>query len=441
LQFLSGSLRAAQIGFQRKKGKFRNCCDLFLLTCCWVSVIPLFYYGFMFSMFLMKLFFWALIGILFYTYLGYGVIVWMLVKLGRRKRSVIHREEERELLTVAHVIAAYNEEDVIAGKIENSLAIDYPRHLQRIIIVADGSSDKTTEIIRRYPQVELFFEPERKGKVAALNRVVSRVSESDIVVFSDANSLLNPVAFSLIMRHYTDPHIGGVSGEKRVITSGKLLGQGEGLYWRYESALKKLDSDFHSVVGAAGELFSIRRELFMKMPEDLILDDFYMSLNVCRMGWIVQYEPRAIAMESPSFSPADEMRRKIRISAGVFQSMVLMKDLLNISRYGKLAFQYVSRRVLRSAICPFVIPVILFLNIAIIVRSGEYYAIFFGQIFFYLLAFIGWLFSSSSRIVPMIFYAPYYFVFMNLSAWMGLHRYLNGTQSAIWEKAKRERLP
>jgi hypothetical protein len=154
----------------------------------------------------------------------------------------------------------------------------------------------------------------------------------------------------------------------------------------------------------------------------------------------VKYESRAVAIEGPSFSLADERKRKVRISAGAFQSMLMMKDLLNITTYGKLSFQYISRRVLRLAICPFLLPIILLLNIIIMINGGGYMGILFVQILFYTLSFIGWLIASSSQHTFKIFYIPYYFVFMNFSVWAGLFRYLYGTQSAIWEKSKRDHL-
>jgi poly-beta-1,6-N-acetyl-D-glucosamine synthase len=391
-------------------------------------------------MFSIKIFFWVLIFVVLYTYLGYAIFLWVVMKIRGQKAVIPGYQRDEDLPRVAHVIAAYNEEDFIARKIENCLALDYPGHLQRIMIVADGSSDRTAGIVGNYPQVELLFEPARKGKVAAINRAVDHATNVDVLVFSDANTLLNPSSFRFIMDHYRDPRVGGVSGEKKVISDGQVPGQGEGLYWRYESILKKLDSDFHSVVGAAGELFSIRRQLFEKVPENIILDDFYISLNICRRGLMVRYEPRAYAMETPSFSITDEKKRKLRISAGAFQSMVIMKDLLDISHYGKLSFQYISHRVLRWAVCPFALPLILMLNIAIVARGGGYMyqAILLAQLLFYTFSFIGWISAASPKGAFKIFYVPYYFVFMNVSVWGGLARYLNGAQSAMWEKARRE---
>ncbi len=391
-------------------------------------------------MLLIKILFWILIATVLYTYIGYGILLWVLMKLRKQSDAVGGFRKDEDLPKVAHIIAAYNEEDFIEKKIANALAIDYPRHLSRIIIVADGSSDRTTELVTKYGEVELLYEPTRKGKVAAMNRAVELTKDVDILIFSDANTLLNKESFRYIIDHYRDPRVGGVSGEKKVISDGQVPGQGEGLYWKYESVLKKLDSDYYSVVGAAGELFSVRRELFEKVPENIVLDDFYISLNICRRGLMVRYEPRAYAMETPSFSLKDEKKRKVRISAGAFQSMVIMKDLLDITRYGKLAFQYVSHRVLRWAVCPFALPIILLLNITIVmVQGGTLYAVLLAaQVLFYSLALLGWMFSESPGGRFKIFYVPYYFVFMNVSVWGGLVRYLNGAQSAMWEKARRE---
>lgn len=391
-------------------------------------------------MLLIKILFWILIAIVLYTYIGYGILLWVMMKFRKQSGAVAGYENDEDLPTVAHIIAAYNEEDFIGKKIANALAIDYPRHLSRIIIVADGSSDRTTELVSRYGEVELLFEPTRKGKVAAMNRAVELTKDVDILIFSDANTLLNKESFRYIIDHYRDPRVGGVSGEKKVISDGQVPGEGEGLYWKYESVLKKLDSDYYSVVGAAGELFSVRRELFEKVPENIVLDDFYISLNICRRGLMVRYEPRAYAMETPSFSLKDEKKRKVRISAGAFQSMVIMKDLLDITRYGKLAFQYVSHRVLRWAVCPFALPLVLLLNIIIVMgQEGVLYTVLLAaQVLFYTFALLGWLFSDSPKGRFKIFYVPYYFVFMNVSVWGGLLRYLNGAQSAMWEKARRE---
>lgn len=390
-------------------------------------------------MLLLKITFWILVGVVFYTYVGYGILLWLLVKLRGRSVNENQTQGEEQLPRVAHIIAAFNEEECIAGKIENSLSINYPRDKMRVVIVADGSSDDTVAIASGFPGIELLYEAARRGKVAAINRAVASTDNVDILIFSDANTLLNPEAFRLIAAHYMDPRVGGVSGEKKVVGKGQAPGQGEGLYWKYESVLKKLDSDFYSVVGAAGELFSIRRNLFEEVPEEIILDDFYISLNINRRGLVVRYEPGAYAMEAPSFSMKEERKRKVRISAGAFQSMSLTRDLMDLSSHGKLAFSYLSHRVLRWAVCPFALPIILILNILISVYSSEtYFSILLSlQVIFYSFALIGWWEAENNRPGFKIFYVPYYFVFMNISVWAGLRRYLQGSQSSAWEKARR----
>jgi cellulose synthase/poly-beta-1,6-N-acetylglucosamine synthase-like glycosyltransferase len=393
----------------------------------------------------MKVFFWFLLFGIFYSYLGYGMALWVYLKI---KNFIFKRKTPPNTTTyrphVAMVVAAYNEQDFIRKKIENTIGLDYPADKLSVYFVTDGSTDETMDIVQQFPAVKLLHHPERKGKIAAMNRALDHVADSEILIFSDANTLLNKDCILRITRHYIDPGVGGVSGEKKILSSGDVMvqGKGEGLYWKYESFLKKIDSDFYSVVGAAGELFSVRKSLFEKVPEGCILDDFIISLNVCRKGYVVKYEPQAYASETPSVSIVDEQKRKVRISAGGFQSLVMMKDLLNIFRYGKLSFLYISHRVLRWAFCPFALPLLFLINGAIvwIEQAGPsvYLYLFFAQVVFYLAALAGRYFAGKKGTSIKIFYVPYYFVFMNLSVWAGLFRFLKGNQTVMWEKASRQ---
>ena len=166
-----------------------------------------------------------------------------------------------------------------------------------------------------------------------------------------------------------DPNVGAVAGEKRISTEGSeaAAGAGEGLYWKYESFLKKLDTQLYSVVGAAGELFAVRTKLFGEVEKDTLLDDFMVSLRIAADGYRVIYEPDAYASERPSFSIQDEMKRKIRIASGGFQSITRLGFLWNIFKYGLLSFQYVSHRAMRWAVAPFCLPLIFLLNLALII--------------------------------------------------------------------------
>ncbi len=349
-----------------------------------------------------------------------------------------HNEPQVTLL-----IAAYNESDCIRNKAVNTLELDYPADKCDILFVTDGSNDGTEKILREFmhdPRVRVLHAPVRRGKLAAVDRGMKYVP-SPIVILTDANTLLNKSAVRNIVRHYSDPNVGAVAGEKRI--RKELLkdgsGAGEGLYWRYESALKRLDSELHSVVGAAGELFSFRKELYRPVPPDSIIEDFHLSMCIAAEGYRVVYEPEAFAEEEPSASLSEEMKRKIRICAGGFQSIVRLAPLLNVKRYGILSFQYISHRVLRWAVTPFVLPVLLFLNAVLASDGNLFYRILFaGQIAFYLSALIGYLLETSDR-RSRLFIAPLYFTLMNIAAYAGLIRYLRGTQSAVWEKAQRKK--
>jgi cellulose synthase/poly-beta-1,6-N-acetylglucosamine synthase-like glycosyltransferase len=265
---------------------------------------------------------------------------------------------------------------------------------------------------------------------------VAYLTDAEVLVFSDANTMLNAVAFREIVKHYADPAVGGVAGEKRVSASGQVPGEAEGVYWRLESMLKQLESDFHTVAGAAGELLSIRRSLYEAVPNDVLLDDLYISLQLCRKGSLMRYEPLAIATEGPSQSIADERIRRVRISAGAFQSLVLFRDLLNIGRYGRLSFQFISHRVMRWTVGPIALPLIFLLNILLASQGTLYIILLVIQVCFYLLALVG-AFRVRNGKGGFIFMLPYYFSFMNFSILAGLKRYLTGAQSVTWEKSKR----
>ncbi len=383
--------------------------------------------------------FWISCGIVFYNYAGYAMIVYLLNRFNRSKEPTFSSPEPGSAPPVAFIVAAYNEEDCINQKIINSLAQDYPKDRIRFYFITDGSTDKTMEIIRKYPSIQLLHQPERRGKSAALNRVVQQVSE-DLLVISDANTILNPDATTKIIRHYKDTRIGGVAGEKKVLPAPGAkdeVGSGEGLYWKYESALKKLDSDFYSVVGAAGELFSLRKQLYIPIDHNTILDDFVLSLRAAQSGYRIRYEPEAYAMELPSFSIKDEQKRKIRIAAGGFQAIGMLLPLLAFWRTPRLSFLYISHRVLRWTLSPigFILALLSNAILALTIPTPLYIALFAGQLLFYGLAAAAALIPAIQRFKPAKLAS--YFVFMNISVILGFFRFLRGRQTATWEKARR----
>ncbi len=263
--------------------------------------------------------------------------------------------------------------------------------------------------------------------------------QTPFVIFCDANTLLNDQAVRNIVKHYADPLTGGVAGEKRVIPQGDANAAGtEGIYWKYESFLKKLDAELYSVVGAAGELFSVRTELYQPVEEKVILDDFVISLRINIKGYRIAYAPDAYAMEAPSFSITEEHKRKVRISAGGFQSILLLSELLNVFKYPLLSFQYISHRVLRWTLCPLSMPVLLLCNFVLVIAGAPFFysLVLIGQVLFYGMALTGYL-QALKQTKSRLFYIPFYFVFMNVAVFQGFARFISKSQSAMWDKAKR----
>lgn len=384
--------------------------------------------------------FWVCFFLIFYTYLGYGIFLMVLLKAKNLFKSSENSPSPEEFNpSVTLLVAAYNEEQDIEQKILNSLSLNYPKDKISFLFVTDGSNDKTAEIVAKFPEVLHLHQPRREGKIAAVARAMPYVN-SELTVFTDANTMLNPEAVRNLVQHYQNPETGAVAGEKRIISPGNdaAAGAGEGFYWKYESALKKWDSELYSVVGAAGELFSIRTSLFEHVPPDTLIEDFYMTLRIAQRGYRVIYEPEAYATEVPSASSGEELKRKVRIAAGGIQAIVRLRSLLNPFRYGVLSFQYISHRVLRWTLTPLALPVLLISNIFLALQGLRFYQVILaGQLFFYLLAFVGYRLASR-KIKLKAFFIPWYFTMMNYAVYAGFIRYLRGRQSVLWERAQRQ---
>jgi cellulose synthase/poly-beta-1,6-N-acetylglucosamine synthase-like glycosyltransferase len=396
--------------------------------------------------------FGLLAGLVFYTYIGYGLLLWILVKIRQRLGlSPALAPEPDAPLAVTLIVPAYNEMAYLPAKIANCLAQDYPVAHLHLLFVIEGSTDESeaylTDQQRSIPNLRLLSGGERLGKIEAMNRAMQQVT-TPVVVFTDANTELNPQAVSRLARWFVQPEVGAVTGEKRIATDATeaATGSGEGLYWRYESWLKRLDAELHTIVGAAGELFAIRTALFEPVEKDTLLDDFMISLRIAGRGYRVAYEPTAYALERPSFSIREEMKRKVRIAAGGFQSISRLVPLLNGFRYGWLSFQYISHRVLRWAVTPFCLPVLLLLNLLIVIlatvapigstATASWWTLLVGQCLFYGMAWVGYRLENRQTRWKLTF-VPFYFVFMNWCVMLGLVRFWRGGLSGVWEKAVR----
>ncbi|MBU0697086.1 MAG: glycosyltransferase family 2 protein [Bacteroidetes bacterium] len=385
--------------------------------------------------------FWVSLFIIFYTFFGYGIFLFFLVRIKRLFVKPFQFNDNEVLPTVSLIIAAFNEADIIEEKIKNCLELDYPKDKIQIIFITDGSSDETSTIISRTKEVELLHQDIRAGKMAAIKRAIPFI-KGEITVFTDANTFLNKAAVKQLVKHYQNPKVGAVAGEKRIMVaeSADASAAGEGFYWKYESALKKWDYELYSNVGAAGELFSIRTGLYQPVESDTIIDDHMIAMRIAENGFIIAYEPGAYAMETASADTKEELKRKIRIAAGGIQSILRLKKSANPFNYPILTFQYISHRVLRWAITPWLMILVLILNIIICVHYNDlfiYQPILLGQVLFYLASLTGYLLESK-KIKIKILFIPFYFSMMNYAAMAGTFRYFKGKQSAAWEKSKRE---
>jgi cellulose synthase/poly-beta-1,6-N-acetylglucosamine synthase-like glycosyltransferase len=351
--------------------------------------------------------------------------------------------------SVTLLITAYNEEEVISKKLDNSLNLDYPiEHLQ-VLVAADGSGDRTAEIVRSHKErgVELCYNPERRGKMAAINRAV-HMARGEILVFSDANNFYAPNTLRELIGPFVDPAVGAVSGAKHINKDDSVVSASEGMYWKYESFVKKQESRFDSCVGVAGEILAIRRNLFQMPPDNVINDDFFIAMLVARRGFRIAYAPEAYSFEPVSRSAEEEVIRRARISAGRFQAILFAHKFLSLRR-PVLAWQVISHKFLRPLL-PFAMLGAFAANLLVVLfpdssgRQGVlvleppyYWALLSLQLFFYLLALVAPR-MKNMRLVGKILYLPTFFINSNYAALMGLFRFLTGKQSVLWERVSRK---
>ena len=393
----------------------------------------------------MEIAFWILLLIVFYTFAGYAILLAILLPFkrffsGKRGTGSSGLSESPR---VCMFMAAYNEATCVDSKVANLLELDYPGDKIQYLWITDGSDDGTPDRLRKYPQMEVHHLQERRGKIHAMNRGMKFV-DAPIVIFSDSNTVLCKDAIRVIVETFNDQKVGCIAGEKRIAehSADAAAGSGENIYWKFESWVKRMDSELNSVVGAAGELFAIRTALYTEVENDTILDDFIISLRIAEQGYRIAYTPNAYAIEAASVNISEELKRKVRIAAGGLQTIGRLKELLNPFRFGWLSVQYLSHKVLRWTIAPLSLFALFFINFILVLSSGRwlpnnFYSIFFCfQSLMYLLAFLGWFFEGRKLRFKILF-VPFYFVTMNYASIMGLIRFLKGKQSVNWEKSKR----
>ncbi|GCF14476.1 glycosyl transferase [Haloarcula mannanilytica] len=339
------------------------------------------------------------------------------------------------LPSVALIIAAYNEEDVIHEKIENSLELEYPSNKLNIIVFSDASSDRTDEIVKEYESegVTLIRIEGRVGKTECQNRVTERVDE-EILVFSDANSMYEPNAITELVHGFT-PEVGCVVGELRYRDSSDV--EGESFYWRYESRIKSLESEFHSLVTGNGSIYAVRTSSYVPQPPDRI-SDFTEPLSIIRNGERVRYVPSAVAWEETGSSPDDELSRRIRIVTRSWNSIIEYTDLLNPLQDSKIAYQLISHKVIRW-LSPLLLMVALGANVGLVLSgtSISYEIALAGQIAFYMLAGLGGMAEQFGVDDPLITHVPFYFLYANYGMLRGFLNFVNGSNIVVWETTDR----
>lgn len=336
---------------------------------------------------------------------------------------------------VSVIIAAYNEEKVIRTKLENTLALDYPRHLLQIIVVADGSDDRTHEIANGYAEhgIVALHQPERGGKSAAINRAVAEAS-GEILLLSDANNDFGADAVRQLVRHFFDPAVGAVTGAKHVYQDDERQAtRGESAYWKYESSIKRAESRLGSISSADGEILAVRKDCFNPIPPGLINDDAAITFDVVKQGFRVLYEEKAKSFEKASIDLVDDFNVKVRMTAGGFQTLLVERTYLFPPRSG-FALRFLLHKALRWLVPIFLIAI--FVASLALADRPFYRWVLILQFVFYGVSVYGWRVRKARALAGYV-YLPMYFSVMNLALLVGLYRFLFGRQQVQWQKAAR----
>jgi poly-beta-1,6-N-acetyl-D-glucosamine synthase len=370
------------------------------------------------------------LALVIYVFAGYPTILYVLARL--RPRPVHPDAAHEPRLTL--IIAAHNEADVIDGKLRNVQALDYPRERLEVIVAADGSDDDTAERAARFPGVRVLHRPERRGKLAAINRAVE-ASRGDVLVLSDANNAYTPDALRELVAPLADPSVGLVGGRK-VIDDGssRSLDRAEGLYWRYESKIKEWESTIGCMIGAPGEILAFRREAYRSPDPGMLTEDFVQAMLVAADGWRVVYAPGAHSVERASATVDDEAIRRSRLVVGRSQAVRRLLPAL-LRRRPMLAWQFISHKGLRPAV-PAALAGAVISNISLAPARGWARTLLTAQAAFYGAALVGWRRERSGR-QSKLTYLPFYFCRMNLATLRGLLDFAHGRRQVGWTRVRR----
>jgi len=373
---------------------------------------------------------WMIVFVVSATAIVWSYVIYPLLLALVRVRRHGQPGDPSDWPTISVLISVYNEEKHIVTRLENLLALDYPSDKLEILIGSDGSTDRTNDLVRAFPEarVKLHAFEQRGGKPSVLNRLVPQ-TRSELLVFSDANAMFARDALRKLARHFTNPRIGGVCG--RLVFHGDSSETDEGPYWKLETYLKTRESVLDSCLGANGAIYAIRKSCWPGIPDNTFVDDFVIGMRVREQGLRVIYDTEAVATEELPQSVGHEMTRRIRIGAGDFQALFLCwRSLLPWRGFYSIAFW--SHKVLRW-FAPFLMIAALVSNAALLPHRF-FAALLALQVVFYGLALLG-VFVRGRKLVW--FSAPCYFVTINLALLFGFFRFVTGTQQAAWKRTAR----
>ncbi len=379
---------------------------------------------------LVRAVFWLALGMIAYATVGYLALLQVVVLV--KRRPVVQVDITPG---VSLIIAAHNEEGVIAGKLENSLALEYPSDRLQIIVASDRSTDGTDEIVRGFADrgVILSRVSDGQGKVNALNATVP-LATGEVVVVSDADSTYAPDAIRKLVRNFADPEVGAVTGEERRVAAASGEGLGESLYVRLDNRIKRLEGQLGSAVMVNGGFFAVRRSLYPAIDPHLTHDAVVPSL-LTLAGYRTAYEPEAISIEAYPLDAAGDFRRRVRTVLQAFSSYLSVPQALNPLRTGWYAVKLVSHRFSRWFVFPCLV-VALVANGALASTGPPYGGLLAAQLICYGLALAGWLLDRSARRVRAC-YIPYYFVYVHLAAFIGVVQAMLGKRVATWTPTER----
>lgn len=378
----------------------------------------------------MELLFWGIVAIIAYTYFGYPLLI---AAMAAMVRNGNRKEESEPSVTV--LITAYNEEKEIAGKLENTLLLDYPPEKREIIVASDASSDATDAIVKRFAcrGVRLLRVEGRVGKTEVQNRAV-QIARGEIIVFSDATTKYEKDALRNMVRNYADPSVGAVAGRFKYVDHAHTgIGAGTVAFWDYENIIKSAQTRIGTVTGCSGCFYSARRRLYEPLPADII-SDLVEPLAIIRKGYRVVFEPAALAYEWTYQKPRDEFQMRIRVISRGMRGFIYMKTLLNPLRHPWLAFQIISHKILRWFV-PFFALLLYLVNLALVDTARLYYLSFIAQSIFYLLAYLGWRMELHAHRVKM-FSLPFYFCVINTASVVALLRTLMHKKDIQWKTVR-----